>query len=506
MRPLPYPGYTWSFTQHAIGTEAETLYKFLSCASLYEGAGKGCGSKINLHLVADGLLTANVRDGVVDAWRDYQQILAELGLIYSTKLTSTLRLTEAAHMYLAGELGYSDLMGMQALRYQYPNGQKFTIQSRLSNELNSVSMKQPGTLIELQMQTGVLIKPGALLLRILIELYTAGKVPSITVEECRAFVLPCCKNQEWPDALAEILAYRKNASKISSVHPHAQRNVQDWFSFLHTSDLFVRNKNTLSLTRHAISNIVGVTEALNAEEEVGSFWIPQGYDIPARLQWFDWFGHIGLSVQKISNEELSEEYIAENFVTGLMDDDVLEEHVFSSEKDIALLPLDVNALLKQREFKPSEKGGQEMLDRANLGAFRRHSKTVLHDRIVAVLAKKLAATGAVLQEDRNSVDLLAQWEGGSKEAIFEVKTVTMRSLPNRLRMAVGQIEEYAFRRRAFTQIAPDKVIVLNASIPKEAWQVDFLLNNMNIGLLCTDADSVLAGYAPKDCATSFHWL
>jgi hypothetical protein len=170
MRPLPYPGYSWSFTQHAIGTEADTLYKFLSCASLYEGSDKDYGQKINLLMVADGVLTANVRDGVVDAWRDYQQILAELGLIYSTKLNSTLRLTEAAHMYLAGELGYSDLMGVQALRYQYPNGQKYTIQSRLSAELYSANITQPSTLLELQMQAGVLVKPGTLLLRILTEL------------------------------------------------------------------------------------------------------------------------------------------------------------------------------------------------------------------------------------------------------------------------------------------------------------------------------------------------
>jgi hypothetical protein len=505
MRPLPYPGYSWSFTQHAIGTEADTLYKFLSCASLYEGSDKDYGQKINLLMVADGVLTANVRDGVVDAWRDYQQILAELGLIYSTKLNSTLRLTEAAHMYLAGELGYSDLMGVQALRYQYPNGQKYTIQSRLSAELYSANITQPSTLLELQMQAGVLVKPGTLLLRILTELYKLGKTPSITVDECLAFVLPCRKNEEWPDALAEIIADRKKSNRISSVHLHARRNIQDWFSFLHTCDLFVRNQNTLSLTQNAVLNIVGVTEALSAEEDIISFWIPTSYDIASRLQWFDWFGHIGLSVQKIASDALDEDYIAKNFVGGLEDDDVLEEQNFSSEKNIALLPLDLDALLRQREFKPTEKSGQEMLEKINLGAFRRHSKTILHNRIVAVLAKKLAATGATLKEDRNSVDLLAQWDG-KKEAIFEVKTVTMRSLPNRLRMAVGQIEEYAFRRSASTKQIPDKFIVINTLIPKEAWQVDFLLNSMNIGLLCTDSDSVLTGYPPPNCSTSSHWL
>src|SRR5579872_2347702 len=135
MRDLPYPGYSWSFTQHAIGIEAKTLYGFLGCAALYEGDEGDFGSKITENMTATGLLTANVRGGVNDAWRDYQQILAELGLIYSTKISRKLRLTDAGHMFLAGEIGYSDLMSIQALRYQYPNGQKSTIQSRLAQEI-----------------------------------------------------------------------------------------------------------------------------------------------------------------------------------------------------------------------------------------------------------------------------------------------------------------------------------------------------------------------------------
>jgi len=83
-------------------------------------------------MIESNILTSNLRDDVPDAWRDYQQLLAELGLIYSTKISPTLYLTNLAHMFLAGELGFSELVGMQALRYQYPNGQKSTIGARLT--------------------------------------------------------------------------------------------------------------------------------------------------------------------------------------------------------------------------------------------------------------------------------------------------------------------------------------------------------------------------------------
>jgi hypothetical protein len=120
-------------SQHAVGLKPDTLYAFLQCAAPFEGEVRGSfGSKITELMIESNILTSNLRDDVPDAWRDYQQLLAELGLIYSTKISPTLYLTNLAHMFLAGELGFSELVGMQALRYQYPNGQKSTIGARLT--------------------------------------------------------------------------------------------------------------------------------------------------------------------------------------------------------------------------------------------------------------------------------------------------------------------------------------------------------------------------------------
>src|SRR5579872_7159076 len=98
MIQLPYPGHTWSFTQHAIGLEPKTIYDFLNCAAPFVGQKTGYDRRITSLMIAAGILTANEREGVPDAWRDYQQLLAEIGLIYSTKISSTLKITELGHL------------------------------------------------------------------------------------------------------------------------------------------------------------------------------------------------------------------------------------------------------------------------------------------------------------------------------------------------------------------------------------------------------------------------
>ena len=504
MRALPYPGYSWSFTQHAIGLQAETLYSLLGCAARFEGESSDLGRKITEEIIANNLLTANKRDGVDDAWRDYQQILAELGLIYSTKLTQKLRLTDAGHMYLAGELGYSELIGIQALRYQYPNGQKSTMQSRQKLALGAAADALPSTVTELQSSRGVLIKPGLLVLRILLELYNIGGRADLSVDECLAFLLPCKKNSEWPSALAELITWRTGGSDLSHLNKHARRNVQDWFQLLGRTEMCEKIGKKIVLSAGAKSNSEVLHTILDEQENIKNYWIPTAFDNSTLLTWFDWFGHIGLSIQELATHPLDPEYLEKNFVGGIDEDDDAAQMDFSTSRELCLNELNINTLLQPKVFTPIDKIDQKMLDRINLGSFRRHSKTLLHDRIVASLAKKLGASGATLLDDRNSIDLMARWHDNS-EAIFEIKTVTMRSLPGRLRMAIGQIEEYAYRRSVTKKIKPEKIIVINTELPESAWQVDFLVKTMDIGLLCTPGEDHFLGYPPAGSTTGKFW-
>ena len=244
VRSLPYPGHTWSFTQHAIGLNAKTIYDFLKCVAPFEGHRDGYKEKITELMVAAGVLTPNQRNGRDDAWRDYQQLLTELGLIYSTRICPILTLTNLGHMFLAGEIGFSELIGIQSLRYQYPNGQKSVIQSRLRGEINSSEFELTETLTEFQVNQQILIKPGTLILRILLALNDSEFSPHISIPECQAFLLPCRVNSEWEIALSEIIFQRRSILDISSINLHAKRNIQDWFKFLTKSDFIYVNVAT----------------------------------------------------------------------------------------------------------------------------------------------------------------------------------------------------------------------------------------------------------------------
>ena len=98
---IPYDGLSWPITQHA-GVLSEDSLKGLLEACLQCRGETVDPKKINSYLVENGILTANVRadSNQIDAWRDYQQILSEFGLLYSTRLSKVIRLTPVAMAYL----------------------------------------------------------------------------------------------------------------------------------------------------------------------------------------------------------------------------------------------------------------------------------------------------------------------------------------------------------------------------------------------------------------------
>ncbi|WP_183014446.1 hypothetical protein [Achromobacter sp. UMC46] len=506
LRDLPYPGYTWSFTQHAIGLKPEVLYGFMKCAAPFGGHKKNYDEKITALMVAAGVLTANNRNGEEDAWRDYQQLLAELGLIYSTKICKTLTITDLGQRYLAGELGFSELIGIQSLRYQYPNGQKSTIQNRLSRELADNSISFPATLTELQVIKGVLIKPGTLILRVAIELLKSGNNPSLTASECQAFLLPCRQNAEWMMAVSEIISYRKGTSlDLRRVNFHSRRNIQDWFKFLSKSDFFdLDDSGLLVLTSFSMENIDLVESYCIDQEDINSFWIPNAFDIPSRMDWFDWFGHVPYASQRLLRVDAIDDvtYVEENFVAGLDEDAEEDNHDFSKDPRLNLRAVDLNFLGRDNFFHDS-KNFDELVESVRMGAQKKHAKTLLHDRIIKKLAEKFINQGATVSADFNSIDLLAKWKG-SEAAIFEVKTVTRRSAQTRLRTAIGQIQEYSYRHSQSGGQRHDLVIVLNIDVPNNSWQKKFLTEQLGIGLMC-QVESGEYAYAPHGAQTSRYW-
>lgn len=470
LRQLPYPGYSWSFTQHIGRVNAETVHLMMQCAQPFEGRSKDCGDEITALMVQYDILTDNRRDGKDSAWRDYQQILAELGLIYSTRISGTIKLTELGHMFVAGEIGYTELMGTQALRYQYPNGQKHTISGGLRQTLTSTTQANVENLIELQTSHGVLIKPGLLILRILLELEHLGDNPVLSVYECWKFLVPSRTNAEWPDCIAEIAGFRRSAGFENAIPDVPRRHLQEWFRLLGQSDLFKLTDGKIKLSEKARQDTVGLVYICTIEEDVASFWIPSDSSRSSQVAWFDQFGHLPLQSQNL----LQNEYL---------DDETDSSTPFTPALcGIDLTPIDFSALGIASSF--NFNGDLEQLANAMAeGAQKRHAKAILHDQIVKDLAERLQSQGAVVSSGQSSIDLFADW-GNGVSAIFEVKTVTKRSLQSRIRSAIGQLHEYQYRRTLGGNGPSDLVIAINAELPEASWQSGFVSEHMRMGLLC----------------------
>jgi len=503
MSTLPFPGYSWFFTQHAVGLEPKTLYGLLACAALAQGQ-LDPGTVINESLVENHILTDNIRDGEIDAWRDYQQILAEVGLIYSTKVQPRLKLTLAGEMFLAGDVGFSELMTIQALRYQYPNGQKSTIQSRVRSELASAGIATPRTVIELMLQEGVMVKPGLLILRILLELFGKTGDAFLTLEECGNFLVPLKTNQFWPKAFYEITTARSNTT-VTFRNPNIRRNLQDWFKFLGKTDIFFVSGNVIRLTEYAKNISSQLLELCTEGEDPSTFWFPRSFDPVDKISWFSFFGELPFDFQLMMPiEELTEDYKEINYVGGFEEDPDEQYINFNADMPQVAFSEFKTEVEDEAGIKKLSKVfamDEDALKRFRNGILQRKAKTSLHDSIVRELASKFKAQGASVYEDRDSFDLLAQWPK-DVEGIFEVKTVTKRSLQQRMRLAIGQLEEYSYRRGSHPK--QDKIIVLNTDIPDHAWQIDFLTKKLNIGLLCKCGDSYKA-FAPDGSFSGNNW-
>lgn len=90
---LPYPGYNWQLTQHMGMVDSASLSALLEAADLFKGT-PDFSQCVSSYMANLSMFSENIRSdsGHSDTWRDYQQILSELGLIVSTTLTSTLNL------------------------------------------------------------------------------------------------------------------------------------------------------------------------------------------------------------------------------------------------------------------------------------------------------------------------------------------------------------------------------------------------------------------------------
>ncbi|AUT04665.1 hypothetical protein CLI64_29960 (plasmid) [Nostoc sp. CENA543] len=442
---------------------------------------------INQSLVTGGIFTPNIRSdsGQVDAWRDYQQILPELGLIYSTRYIRQPQLTPIGLMYIDGSIGYSELFSTQILGYQYPNGHKTDISSSLKKELLEAGINVPENRTQLDINSGVLIKPGVLILQVLVELFRQGFHPCLDTRECLLALVPTKRNLDWRYAYSKLLQIRQDG-EVSGVDSRRHRHVQEWFQFLDKSDFATKDGNKLSLSKTALNELDQLQDILNFHANPATFWLPQGSsEYENALDWYSFFGNPNIESQWITPDELrSQEYLTENYPDAEL----------TEETDSLSLTVNTGEI-NLRSFSPNVPVAEDVDLDINVnniiqGRKRLREKTRQHQEILTELATKLMDLSYNLADDPNSVDLIAEKDG--IETIFEVKTINRKNFLPRIRLGVGQLSEYRYRRQLQTHLRPNSVLVLSNTLQLPNWTLDYLTSDVRIGLICFTTNSFFA--------------
>ena len=276
----PYDGFTWPITQHMGVINEVTLSQILLAAMLFSEA-RDPGVEITNYLVVNKIFTPNVRSdsGQADAWRDYQQVLSESGLIYSTKVQPLIKLTALGLMLLDNEVTFNEVMTIQSLRYQYPNGHKTVIDSGLQNRFPADF--QYSNLSILQEKMGVRIRPTVLIWRILRRLSELGFVANLTIDEIQSYAMRCSRHSDTELCVQAIISARNGGTVLPKM-PRGRRNSQDWIKFLGQTLLFTGGYGQnayIRISDYGRQVEQDVSEVCAVLERDESFWKPGVLDI-----------------------------------------------------------------------------------------------------------------------------------------------------------------------------------------------------------------------------------
>lgn len=477
---VPYPGYSWSINQHIKPASNQiVLYELLKAAHTFSGF-ENYRELITEDVIDKGLLTENVRadQEKPQLWRDYQQVLPELGLIYSTKYTSSVRLTSIGLLFLDGFLDFKDMINTQVFKIQYPNGHKQDISIRLKRLLAASGIDIPSTNTELQFRHGILLKPAVLILRILLEQFKEGVIQGLGVEEVIKYLFPVKRNENWSTALFNLRNNKSNVVPDSS----SKRHVQEWFRLLNLCSFFdVEGRpQQIRLTNFANSNLKFLESICEYHESINSFWITDSMEKSEMSEtWFDFFGSSFIGSQIMDDQSANDADLEE----------LEKNEQIQNSGSISLSSFDSERGLQK--YSPGNKGynmSPEELRNRIKGKEKIEEKRRLHDRIVGELAIKLTANNYDVYEDRKSVDLLAK--KNNSELLFEIKTVTKKNLFRHLRYGNAQLTEYRYRRKLDGNNVSGTALVLSSTYDYPEWLLGLFNDEVQHALLGREKENV----------------
>ena len=467
---IPYYGYSWPITQHA-GIIGPNVIKGLLEACLHCNGSIPDSAYINGYLHEHNIVTDNVRADSckIDAWRDYQQILSELGLIYSTKICKEVQLTPIAVAYIDGQISYEELMTIQLMKYQYPNGFKYDISAGLKKKLGG---QQWDNLIQLQATKGVLIRPAVIIWLLLYKLHRQNHIAELSIDEMLKFVVKCTQMSDVDECLQQIINARTDNSFDLPKSERARRNMLDWQKLLSQTPLFCRQGTRfnykIALTDYSIQNAGSIFAMCTDLSDPGSFWIYDPKD-DYRFKWFSFYGDIDVSA-------------------GLMPPSapLVYENNEDGEKDIR-----EESLAQTVKLKPFERTclGKGMANHKRVISSYDYNKTAqgkrLHDNMINLIAERCVAKGAEVSADTNSVDLFVRYQ--ENEFIIEAKSITPKNFIARLRTAIGQIQQYDYLLKKEDNKIRRMGLAFSAKVPEKSWAIPFVTEYLNMDLITLDA-------------------
>lgn len=452
----------------------ETIYQLLWAADTFRNTNDP-SYDINNYLIANNLFTPNVRDdsGQPDTWRDYQQILPELGLIVSTKAVSEITLTPIALAFIDKSLSFDEMVTIQALRYQYPNGYKSAISAPLRTELAGTEFSSVETLTELHAITGVRIRPAVLLWQILRRLQSHGMRPTISLREIDSFLLPAITHELTETAFNALIRHRNGSDSLSQ---NVLRTTQEWVRVLCLTPLFEKTGSTgVGITNFGLEVADDVDSICYRLTEPDTFWFPQPHD-EKFISWYSFFGSVDVRIGFSGETLISDEQLAE-------DADDERDYPSNVPNKIDLRQFDSGNL-----YDGNDDGDSGDLVKAVYNRSLTRGQHILHDRMVAKIAEVCTANGGSVFDDPRSVDLLVQFH--EHDYLIEVKSVTPRNFVNRLRLALGQLLHYEYMRLEESDHLTRKVVAFPAKVHGNDWYVPFLNNFLDVDLVSLDENGI----------------
>lgn len=470
---IPYDGLTWPITQHAGVISESVLRGLLEACSLCAGK-RANPTAINAYLVDNGILTANFRTDSqqVDAWRDYQQILSELGLIFSTAVSNEVLLTPVSVAFIDGTISFEELLTLQLFKYQYPNGHKTQISPSLRNSFPEGAFDYE-SVAHMQALNGIQVRPAVLIWTVLMQLYQRGADPSVSVDEMQRYLVRATKNSDASACTSAIIASREGTFSCEPLS-RARRNMQDWMKLLGATPLFNILNNSLCLSAYSIDNIDELWDMCQTLSNSETFWMPIGTTY--KWDWFAYYGNIDLSISLIPNVETN------------VDQNTTQQQ-FNFGEDDTQLPTGRNVNLQPfEEIQHSDVSGNRRRIVSEYDYRKSQKGRNLHDSMVNLIAQRCVANGASVFSDPRTVDLCARYSG--YEYLIEVKSITPSNFIARLRYAIGQVHQYNYLLPRTYSENRRLVLAFTAEIPDDSWSIPFITEHMSMDLLTLHASNL----------------